>query len=204
MRSFPSALLVVVAAIVVSTAVALAREVTVPENVLNPLTGEAEHKFDQAASLFADGDNRAAASQVRAGAALVRLEAGRDHAANQGGLQSSADELDRLAGRIERGEVSSRRELDLAFGRADLALAEHYRAMAREAIANKQHDEAGRWLKAAADAVEDATRWTGEKPPTVQAEARDQVHALETKIRSGANWTYDEGKKGVGYLGTQI
>jgi hypothetical protein len=38
----------------------------------------------------------------------------------------------------------------------------------------------------------------------MQAEARDQVHALETKIRSGANWTYDEGRKGVGYLGTQI
>jgi hypothetical protein len=38
----------------------------------------------------------------------------------------------------------------------------------------------------------------------MQAEARDQVHALETKIRSGANWTYDEGRKGVCYLGTQI
>ncbi len=38
----------------------------------------------------------------------------------------------------------------------------------------------------------------------MQAEARDQVHALETKIRSGANWTYDEGRKGVSYLGTQI
>jgi hypothetical protein len=181
-----------------------ARNITVPENVLNPLAGEAEHRFDQAASLFASGDVRGAASEIRAGAAFLRLETGRQHAANQAALESSADELEHLAGKVEHGEVSSRRELELAFGRADLALAEHYRAMAREAIANHQHDEAGRWLKAAADAVDDATRWTGRKPATVQAQARDQVHALEAKIRSGANWTYDEGKKGVGYLGTQI
>jgi hypothetical protein len=182
----------------------LTRSVTVPENVLNPLIGESERNFRQAASLFATGDNQGAASQIRAGAALLRLEAGREHAENQSRLRSCADELDRLASKVQQGDVSSRSELNLAFARADLALAEHYRAMANEALAKKQHDNAGRWLKAAADAVDDATRWTGRNPPTMQAEARDQVHALETKIHSGANWTYDEGRKGVGYLGTQI
>jgi len=180
------------------------RQVSVPENVLNPLIGESERNFRQAASLFDKGDTQGAASQIRAGAALLRLEAGREHAANGSGLQSCADELDRLAGRVEHGDVSSRSEVNLAFARADLALAEHYRAMANEALAKKQHENAGRWLKAAADAVDDATRWTGRNPPTVQAQARDQVHALETKIRSGANWTYDEGKNGVSHLGTQI
>jgi hypothetical protein len=61
----------------------------VPENVLNPLIGESERNFRQAVSLFAKGDNRGAASQISAGAALLSLEAGREHAENQSGLQSA-------------------------------------------------------------------------------------------------------------------
>ena len=181
-----------------------ARQVSVPEDVLNRLIGQSERHFHHAAKRFAKGDNSGAASQIRIGAALLSLEAGREHAENQNALRSSADELDRLAGKVEHGDVSSRSELNLAFARADLALAAHYRAMADEAVRNRQHDDAGRWLKAAADSVDEATRWTGQNPPTAQAEAWDQVHALENKICSGTNWTYDEAKKGVGYLGTQI
>jgi hypothetical protein len=181
-----------------------AGQVTVPEDVLNRLIGQCERHFRHAAKRFAKGDNPGAASQIRVGLALLSLEAGREHAETQNALRSSADELDRLAGRVEHGDVSSRNELNVAFAHADLALAAHYRAMADEAIANKEHDNAGRWLKAAADSVDDAVCWTGQKPPTAQAEAWDQVHALETKIRSGTNWTYGEAKKGVGYLGTQI
>jgi hypothetical protein len=180
-----------------------AGQVTVPEDVLNRLIGQCERHFRHAAKRFAQGDNPGAASQIRVGSALLSLEAGRQHAEAQSALRSAADELDRLAGRVEHGDVSSRNELNAAFAHADLALAAHYRAMADEAIANKEHDNAGRWLEAAADSVDDAARWTGQKPPTAQAEA-DQAHALETKIRSGTNWTYDEAKKGVGYLGTQI
>jgi len=76
--------------------------------------------------------------------------------------------------------------------------------MADNALANKEHDNAGRWLKAAADSVDDAAGWAGQERPTAQVEARDQVHALEAKIRNGTNWSYDEAKKGVGYLGSQI
>jgi len=181
-----------------------ARQVTVPEDVLNRLIGQCERHFRHAAKRFAKGDNPGAASQIRVGSALLSLEARREHAETQSALRSSADELDRLAGRVEHGDGSSRNELNAAFAHADLALAAHYRAMADEAIANKEHDNAGRWLEAAADSVGDAARWTGQKPPTAQAGAWDQADALETKIRSGTNWTYDEAKKGVGYLGTQI
>ncbi len=181
-----------------------AHQVVVQEDVLNPLIGEPEHHFHHAASLFAKGDTRGAASEIRAAAALLRLEAGRENAENRSGLLSSAAELEDLAARLERGDVLSRSELNLAFDRADLALAGHYRAMAEKAVTNKEHDNAGRWLKAAADSLDDAMRWTGQKPPTAQAQAWDQVHALQAKIRTGANWSYDEAKKGVGYLGNQI
>lgn len=187
-----------------SSAAATPRQVVVPEDVLNPLVEEPERHFHRAASLFAKGDLQGAVSEVRASAALLRLEAGRESAEARSELLSSASELNDLADRVEHGKVSSRRELDLAFAHADLALAAHYRAMAAKAIANQQRDDAGRWLKAAANSVDGATRWTGQKPPTAQAEAWDQVHALEAKIHSGADWSYDEAKKGIGYLGTQI
>jgi hypothetical protein len=102
------------------------------------------------------------------------------------------------------GNVGSRRDLDLAFAHADLALAAHYRALASQALAQKDHAAAGRWLKAAADSLDDSAAWTGQTPPAAQAEASDQMHALQAKIRTGAAWSEDEAKKGMNYLGTQI
>ncbi len=177
---------------------------SVPHSVLDPLIGEPERHFDQAAALFIGGDNQGAASEIHAAAALIKIEAGREGGKGDQGLVSCADRLDQLAAEVGRGDVTSRRDLNLTFAQADLALAAHYRAMADSAIAAKQHDNAGRWLKAASDYVENASQWAGQPPPTVQSEAQDQARALETKIRRGANWTYDEAKKGVGYLGTQI
>lgn len=181
-----------------------AHQVMAPSDVLNALIGEPERHFHQAMSLFASGDNRGAAAEIRSGAALLSLEAGREETHNRGGLQSAAADLNTLAAKIEHGDVSSRTGLDQAFARADLALAAHYRGMADEALANQQHNAAGRWLKAAADAVDDATGWAGQMPPTAQVEARDQIHALEAKIRNGTDWSYAEAKKSVGYLGSQI
>lgn len=179
-------------------------QVVVPENVLNPLIGEPERHFRQASSLFTEGDNHGAASEIRAGAALLSLEAGREGGDNASGLQSAAANLDDLAAKVERGDVASRAELNQAFARADLALAKHYRETADKALTNKEHANAGRLLKAAADSLDDAVGWTGQTPSSAQAQAWDQIHALQTKIRNGANWSYGEAKKGIGYLGTQI
>jgi hypothetical protein len=55
-----------------------------------------------------------------------------------------------------------------------------------------------------ADSVDKAAAWTGQSPSGAQAEAWDQMHALQAEIRTSTNWSYDEAKKGVGYLGAQI
>ena len=100
--------------------------------------------------------------------------------------------------------MASRRDFDLAFARADLALAAHYRSMADKALTDKDRADGGRWLKAAGDSVDEATAWTGRSPSGAQAQVWDQMHALQAKIHTSADWSYDEAKKGVGYLGTQI
>jgi hypothetical protein len=181
-----------------------AGQVTVPESALDSLIGEPNQHFDRAAELYAKGNTDAAASEIRAAAALIRIEAGRGSTADAAKLTTASSDLDTLAGNVANGNVGSRRDLDLAFARADLALASHYRSMANQALADKDRAGAVRWLKAAGDCVDEAAAWTGRTPSGAEAQVSDQMHALQAKIRTSANWSYDEGKKGIGYLGTQI
>lgn len=181
-----------------------AAEVKVPQSALDSLIGEQDQHFHQAIDLYVKGDAEGAASEIRSGAALVRMEAGRASGEDAAKLQTASSDLDALAADVVKGNVGSRRDLELAFGRADLALAAHYRVLASAALAQKDHAAAGRWLKASADSLEASAAWTGERPPEAQAEATDQMHALQAKIRTGAAWSEDEAKKGMSYLGTQI
>jgi hypothetical protein len=194
-------------AFVLRTAVAAdaaASDVTVPQSALNSLIGEPDRHFHQAADLYVKGDASGAASEIQAAAALIRMEAARGAAEGAAKLQSTATNLDTTAQDVVNGNLASRRDLELAFARADLALAAHYRAMADKALAAKDRVAAGRWLKAAGDAVDEAAAWTGQSPSGAQAEAWDQMHALQAKLRTSANWSYDEARKSVGYLGSQI
>jgi hypothetical protein len=176
--------------------------VSVPESALNSLIGEPNHHFHQAMDLYVKGDAPGAASEIRSGAALLRIEAGRGP--DSAKLQIAASDLDEIAGEVVKGNVGSRRDLELAFARADLSLAGHYRALANAALAAKDHAAAGRWLKASSDCLDEAEAWTGQAPSGPQGEAWDQMHALQAKIQTGAAWSEDEAKKGVDYLGTQI
>ncbi len=179
-------------------------DVTVPQSALNSLIGEPDQHFHRAFDFYARGDADSAAPEIRAGAALIRIEAGRGGAQDEAKLRTTASDLDTLADNVENGNVGSRRDLELAFAHAELALASHYRSLAEKAVADKDRAGAARWLKAAGDCVDNAMAWTGQAPSGAQAQASDQMHALEAKIHTGANWTYDEAKRGVGYLGTQI
>jgi hypothetical protein len=179
-------------------------QVTVPQSALNSLIGEPDRHFHRAVELYVQGNADGAATEIWAASALIRIEAGRGSAEDAAKLRAVATNLDALASNVANGNVGSRRNLELAFARADLALAAHYRSMADKALADKDHAGAGRWLKAAGGSVDEARAWTGQSPSGAQAEAWDQMHALQAKIRTSANWSYDEAKKGVGYLGAQI
>ena len=69
----------------------------VPGDVLTPLIDQPEHHFHMASRYFAHGDRTHAAAAIRAGAALVKLEARRHDATNKTGLEDAAKHLDELA-----------------------------------------------------------------------------------------------------------
>jgi len=79
--------------------------VAVPEDVLTPLIGQPEHHFHMASRYFAHGDRTHAAAEIRAGAALLKLEAGRHDATNKAGLEDAAKHLDDLAAGVANGSV---------------------------------------------------------------------------------------------------
>ena len=178
--------------------------VVIQEDVLIPLIDQPEHHFHMASRYFARGDRTDAAAEIRAGAALIRLEAGRHSAANKTGLEDAAKHLDELAAEVAKGTVKSPNKLHEAFARADLALARHYHEMAEASRAKDEHEKTGHWLKGAADSVDDAADWSGHKLAAGGKATVNGARSLGSSLESGAKWTADEVKKAVSDLGSEI
>lgn len=148
--------------------------------------------------------HRLAAREIRSGAALLKREADRQDAPNKSGLQAAALELDTLAAKVAKGQVSSPNELDQCFARADVALARNSHQLAEAAIAQGNHKQAGSWLEATSDYVEDAAGWSKQKLDTGESATLRGVHSLGRKIKDGTYWSADEVKKGADFLGGEI
>jgi len=178
--------------------------VAVPEDVLTPLIHEPEHHFHMASRYFAHGDRTHAAAEIRAGAALLKLEAGRPDATNKTGLEDAAKHLDDIAAGVANGTVKSPKELNDAFARADLALARHYHQMAQASAARNEHEKTGYWLEGAADSVGDAAEWSKHKLAAGGRATVNSARSLGVKLEGGAKWTADEVNKSVSDLGSEI
>jgi hypothetical protein len=178
--------------------------VVVQEGVLIPLIDQPERHFQMASRDFARGDRTRAAAEIRVGAALLKLEAGRHDATNKIGLEDAATHLDDLAAGVAERTVKSPKELNDAFARADLALARHYNEMAKASTAQNEHGKTGYWLEGAADSVEDAAEWSGQKLAAGGRSTVNNARSLGAKLEGGAKWTADEVGKGVSDLGSEI
>jgi len=128
-------------------------QVTVPESALNSLIGEPDRHFHRAVDLYEQADPEGAATEIRAAAGLIRIEAGRGSAEDASKLRDVATNLDALASNVVNGKVAARSR-ELAFARADLTLAAHYIHGRQSSGRQEDHASAGRWLKAAGDSVD--------------------------------------------------
>jgi hypothetical protein len=176
----------------------------IQEDVLIPLIGQPEYHFHMAGRYFARGDRTQAAAEIRAGAAFLKLEAGRHDATNRAGLEDAAKHLDDLAAGVTKGTVKSPKELNDAFVRADLALARHYHQMAEASAAQNEHEKTGYWLEGAADSLDDGAEWSGHKLAAGGKAVVNGARSLGAKLESGAEWRADEVKKYVSDLGSEI
>lgn len=178
--------------------------VVVQEDVLIPLIDQPERHFHMASRYFARGDRTHAAAEIRVGAALLKLEAGRHDATNKAGLDAAAKHLDDVAAGVDKGTVKSPKQLNDAFARADLALARHYHDMAKASEAQDEHGKTGYWLQATADSVDDSARWSGHKLAEAGTATVNGARSLGAKLEGGAQWTADKVKKSISDLGSAI
>lgn len=178
--------------------------IVVEEDVVLPLIDTPEQHFHAAQRYFARGDQRDAASQVRAGAALLELEAGRHDAANKDGLTKAADRLNSLATQLAKGKVKSAKELRAAFAQADLALARHYHRMAQQSLEQNDQKHTGYWLEGASNSISDAAAWSGQKLKAGTRSTLNGAQTLGRKLQTGAGWTVDKVKQGITGLGHEL
>ena len=179
-------------------------KVSVDEKALDSFVGEAEHYFHQAREDFFKKDMKAAADEMRKGAAFLKLEAGRATEAGKQPLMASIQELEELADSVEKGTVTSTNELDHAFARAHTALATHYRLKAAESWAKKETSKIGKALKAAALHLEYSAAWGFGKLETGTKEVVKDTRILAGKLIKGTGSVTTEVGKTVEALGKEI
>ncbi|TSA11209.1 MAG: hypothetical protein D4R73_04150 [Deltaproteobacteria bacterium] len=188
---------VIVAWLLLGTHVQAAQE-------LEMKAGKPESQFQKAHESFLKKDFKAAASEIRKGAAFLKTEAG--HATEDGKkvLMASVHELEKLAGDVEKGTVTSAKDLKDVFARAYHALANNYYLKASEDWAKKEAKDTGQALKAAAVQLEHAMAWSGHKVETGAAEVIKGAHVVAGKLIKGAGWVPEEVGNGIELVGKEV
>lgn len=177
--------------------------VIVHENVLMTLMDEPEKHFEQARREFQKHELKPAGVEVRKGAAFLRVESGRGDTVSKEALLKSAGELEKLGDEMEKGTVNTVAPLNQGFARADLALAEHYHALAEQAKSEKDSVRTGRALEGAAYYVEKSAAWSGHRLEAGGSTAVRGAHTLADKLKNGAAWTGEEIGKALSAVGDE-
>ena len=161
-------------------------------------------QFHQAHESFLKKDYKAAASHIRKAVGFMKLEAAGATDKGEKDLTASVHELEKLAGDVEKGVISSSRDLSQAFANAHRALAAHYHAKVMEAWAKKEETKAGHALKAAVMHLESAAAWAGHKLTEASLAVLKFATSVGEKIVRGSEWTAHEVEKAMDDLGKEM
>jgi hypothetical protein len=153
--------------------------------------------FQKAVELFVKKDLKTAASEIRKGAGFLKLKAKSATKEGKEGLSASAQELEKLAKDVEKGGVTSEKQLKDTFARSYEALSKNEYRRASESWTKKKTRETGLALTNAAQDMEQAAKWSGRELEKGTADTIDYARAVGGKLVKGAGWTADEVDKGI-------
>ncbi len=176
--------------------------VIVEEDYLFFLDDEPQTHFEKAKESFLEGDKKATAKEIRKAVVFMKLEESRATAEGKEALSTSIDELNKLADDIEKGAAVSDKDLDHAFARAHQALTKHHLSKAKEEY-GKDSKKAGYELKAAANHLEYAVKWSGGKMEEGFDAGVSDARTIAGKIIDGAGWTAEKVSKAMEYLANE-
>ena len=160
--------------------------------------------FQKADELFLKKDFKRAASEIRKGAGFLRQKVKSATKDSKESLNASAQELEKLAKDVERGGVTSEKQLKDTFARSYYALSNHEYRRASESWAKKKTRETGQALTGAAQDMEQAAKWSGRELETGTADTIDYARVVGGKLVKGAGWSEDEVEKGMKGIGSAL
>ena len=149
--------------------------------------GSIEQTFQKARKDYLQKDMKAAAAEVRKGAAYLKSEAAVAKGKGKEALTASYQELEKLAGELEKGTVKTVKEMEMAFARAYNALATNSHVKSAESWAKKEYKKAGDELEAAAGELEKGYIWAEQKAEAGTQKVIDDSKALSKKMKEGTS-----------------
>ncbi len=165
---------------------------------------EPESSFQKADEFFLKRDLKAAGTEIRKGAGFLKKKVKEASKDGKEGLKASIQELEKLAGDVEKGTVTSEEKLKDTFARSYQALANHHYLKASESWAKKKTKETGQALTAAAQYLEETARWSGHKLETGTVEVVNYVRTVGGKLIKGTGYEAEEVGKGIKEIGREL
>jgi len=169
-----------------------------------PYVDEPDLHFQNAHQSFLAKNYDQAAEEIRKGEAFVKLEARRSSGDVKQSLNSSAEELGKLATDTKKGTVKSVREGDNAFASADRALAQSHQIKAKESWAKKETVKTGYEMKAGARLLEQSAAWAGSEAKSGVSTVVGDTRTLAGKLADGSGYAEGEVDKDIDQLGKEI
>jgi hypothetical protein len=166
--------------------------------------GSLEQNFQKARKDYLQKDMKAAAAEVRKGAAYLKSEAAVAKGKGKEALTASYQEIEKLAGELEKGTVKTVKEMEMAFARAYNALATNSHVKSAESWANKEYKKAGNELEAAVGELEKGYAWAEQKAEAGTQKVIDESKELSKEMKEGASRASAETGKAMKDLEDEI
>lgn len=160
-------------------------------------TESLEQNFQKARKDYLQKDMKAAADEVRKGAAYLKSEAAAAKDKGKEALTASYQELEKLAGELEKGTVKTVKEMQMAFARAYNALATNSHVKSAESWMKKEYKKAGNELEAAVGELEKGYGWAGQKAEAGTQNVIRESKELSRELKAGASQAAAKAEKGL-------
>lgn len=168
--------------------------------------------FLAARSSFDQGDFNVCAQHLRAGAEVLRNNAGKAHGDVADNLRGTAKDLDKLADKVQQGKLKDFRDVTDKFGDAYKNLADYNYQLAREHY-QRSHTagtppgrdvETGNYLNRSVGYLEEWSVTTGRTIKGGTRTALDAIKDLAGKMVTGTGWATEQAGGAIDNFGTTI
>jgi len=178
--------------------------VLVEEDVIVVFADEPRLNFRDAVTDFLNRQPQAAATDIRKAVAYMKMESGRATAEGKKLIQTSVQELEKLAGEMQKGAVADLKDMQHAFVRAEYALAQHHYLKAVESHAKNDAQKTGQALQSSADYIDSGQVWMTRKMNEGADDVTKEARRIGAKLLEGSTVAATEAGKAFDGLGKEL